>query len=270
MSQPLGRLEAAVDRLGRGDLSVRAEEDQGPLEVRTLARQFNRMAGRLNELVEAQRRFVADASHQLRSPLTALRLRIENLEASADSKAPNGIAAVGREVHRMSRLVDGLLTLESASQDQPERAEVMVGDVIRERCEAWAALAAERGIDLVQESGPMPAITCELVPGDLDQVLDNLLANALEVSPDGGRIRVRLTGTYGRPEIHVVDEGPGMSAQDREHAFDRFWQGPERPSGHSGLGLAIVRQLALRNSVSVELRADDGNGLDAVVLLSRA
>ena len=109
---------------------------------------------------------------------------------------------------------------------------------------------------------------CRLVAGDLDQILDNLLANASEVTPAGGRIVVRvLTAEPRQIEVHVVDEGPGLSAEDRERAFDRFWQGRERSSGHSGLGLAIVRQLAVRNGLAVELRPADPHGLDAVVTL---
>jgi signal transduction histidine kinase len=270
MSLPLGRLEWAVDRLGEGDLAVRARDREGPPEIRSLARRFNQMAGRLDELVTAQKRFVADASHQLRSPLTALRLRIENLEAAADDSSSEAISAVGREVFRLSRLVDGLLTLGRADQETVERREIDISEVIDERCESWSALASERSIELVHDARPGSA-TCRLIPGDLDQILDNLLANAFEVSPANGQIGVRLSGSEGNhAEIHVIDQGPGMSLEDRRRAFDRFWQGPERPSGHSGLGLAIVRQLAVRNGLGVELRQAEPTGLDAVVHLPGA
>ncbi len=271
MSLPLGRLEWAVGRLGEGDLSARAGDREGPPEIRSLARRFNQMATRLDDLVTAQKRFVADASHQLRSPLTALRLRIENLEAAADDNSAEAISAVGREVQRLSRLVDGLLALGRADQETVERREIDISEVIRERCESWSALASERNVELVHEAVAPRSSICRLIPGDLDQILDNLLANAVEVSPVNGQITVRISGSDGdHTEIHVVDQGPGMTTEDRHRAFDRFWQGPERPSGHSGLGLAIVRQLAVRNGLGVELRQAEPVGLDAVVSLATA
>jgi signal transduction histidine kinase len=107
------------------------------------------------------------------------------------------------------------------------------------------------------------------VPGDLDQILDNLVANALEVSPPASRIVVELRrDPAGGTALHIVDEGPGLDEVDRARAFDRFWQGPGRRGGHSGLGLAIVRQLARRNGIDVRLDAAPGGGLDAVVLLT--
>jgi signal transduction histidine kinase len=266
LSRPLARLESAVSRLGDGDLAVRAGTDDGPPQVRSLARQFNHMAGRLSVLVDAQSRFVADASHQLRSPLTALRLRLENLEAESEGASAEGIAAVGREVQRLSRVVDGLLALSRADGAEPDRREVDVGDVIEDRCEAWAALADERRVTLLSPSVPGRRAVAHLVPGDLDQILDNVLANAVDASPEGGRIRVTLRSTEpGSVELHVIDEGPGMSEDERRRAFDRFWQGAEAQTGSSGLGLAIVRQLALRNDASVELRPSDPSGLDVVV-----
>jgi signal transduction histidine kinase len=168
--------------------------------------------------------------------------------------------------------VDGLLTLSRVGADEPERRPIDVGTVIEGRCEAWAALAAERQVDLNPEvAGPAAPSVALLVPGDLDQILDNLLANALEASPEGTRISVQLLAPNGtRVELHVTDEGPGMSPEDRRRAFDRFWQGPGSNGGHSGLGLAIVRQLAARNNASAELRQADPAGLDAVITLTAA
>jgi signal transduction histidine kinase len=270
LARPLARLESTVTRLGDGDLSVRAG-DEGPPQVRSLARQFNQMAGRLAELVEAQNRFVADASHQLRSPLTALRLRLENLEAGAEAGSAEGIAAAAEEVQRLSRIVDGLLTLSRVGSDEPDRRTVDVETVIEGRCDAWSALAAERQVDLSPDMGTNPPATAVLVPGDLEQILDNLLANALDASPEGGRISVQLTPSdHNQFEVHVTDEGPGMSPDDRQRAFDRFWQGTGSNGGHSGLGLAIVRQLAARNQAAAELREARPSGVDAVITLTAA
>jgi signal transduction histidine kinase len=270
LARPLARLESTVRTLGEGDLSIRAG-DEGPPQVRSLARQFNHMAGRLADLMEAQNRFVADASHQLRSPLTALRLRLENLEASTEASSTEGIAAAAEEVLRLSRIVDGLLTLSRVGSDEPDRRIVDVDAVIEGRCEAWSALAAERRVDLTPDVRANPCPTALLVPGDLEQILDNLLANALEVSPEGGRISVRLGSSDDNGlELHVTDEGPGMGPDDRQRAFDRFWQGAGSNGGHSGLGLAIVRQLAARNQAAAELRQASPSGIDAVITLAPA
>ena len=142
-------------------------------------------------------------------------------------------------------------------------------DVIDDRCEAWSALADERRVQLFSDYRVAGRPIGTLVPGDLDQILDNLLANALDASPEGGRIRVELTGTDpGWVEVHVVDEGPGMGAEERKRAFDRFWQGPGTQGGNSGLGLAIVRQLVVRNQASVELRPAQPRGLDVVIRMA--
>jgi signal transduction histidine kinase len=267
LTLPIAHLQSTVDRLGRGDFGSRAVEDAGPPEIRVLARRFNQMADRIDELVTAQTRFVADASHQLRSPLTALRLRIENLEAVADEHTIDAISAVGRELQRLSRVVDGLLALSRADQEQPQREEVSVSAVVAERGEAWVALAVERRVDLLVDDRTAGTVAL-VIPGDLDQILDNLLANALEASSPNGHIVVLLAASgVGRAAIHVIDDGPGLDAEGRKRAFDRFWQGPGHTSGHSGLGLAIVRQLAKRNGIEVELRDSQPHGLDAVAEL---
>jgi signal transduction histidine kinase len=269
LSRPLRRLESAVAQLGAGDLSARATEERGPPQIRSLARQFNHMASRLGELVDSQSRFVADASHQLRSPLTALRLRLENLEASATSETAEGIAAAGREVQRLSRIVDGLLTISRAGQEEPRREAVDIGAVISQRCDAWDALAGEKSVAL-EHDGHEPLFAM-LVPGDLEQFLDNLLANALEATPDGSRIAVSVESDRSRAlRIHVTDEGPGMTQEESNRAFDRFWQGSSSNGGRSGLGLAIVRQLAGRNNGSIELRQAEPTGLDVVFSIGAA
>jgi signal transduction histidine kinase len=227
------------------------------------------MAGRLAELVDAQNRFVADASHQLRSPLTALRLRLENLQVDSTGPLAEGVAAASEEVQRLSRLVDGLLTLSRADRPRPLREAVDIEKVIQDRCDAWSALAAERNVELDAPCLGSGRAAALLVPGDLEQILDNLLANALDASPPGARIRVTVQeDRRSWLEAHVVDEGPGMSEQDRRRAFDRFWQGPNSHVGRSGLGLAIVRQLAARNDALVKLDPVQPVGLDAVIRMA--
>ncbi len=262
---PLTHLERAAERLGEGELRARAPADEGPEEVRALSRAFNEMAGRLEDLVSAQRSFVADASHQLRSPLTALRLRLENMTAALPSaEGASEFDAVLAEVERLSRLVDGLLVLARSEGQRPERRAVDVSAVVADRCAAWSALAEEAGITL--ESDPGKGLVALMVPGHLEQIIDNLLANATEATPAGRSVRVSAARAGSSVEVHVVDEGRGMGEEERQHAFDRFWRGSgSRPGSGSGLGLAIVRQLARTSGADVELRRADSGGVDAVV-----
>ncbi len=266
LTRPLKHLEDTVTYFAEGDLDARATVS-GPAEMRDLAERFNRMASRLQDLLRAQSRFVADASHQLRSPLTALRLRLENLEAEGGVGADT-IAAAGQEVQRLSRIVDGLLTLGRAEGQAPDRRAVDVGRVMEERCQAWAALADEHGVELSGDFPPEGSVVAGLVPGDLDQILDNLIANAIDALGPGGRIDVWLEPRTGSEIVlHVVDDGPGMTLDERSRAFDRFWQGA-RSHGHSGLGLAIVAQLAARNDADVDLLQAHPRGLDAVITMT--
>jgi signal transduction histidine kinase len=266
--EPLKRIELAVADLGSGDLSARAPTGKGPPELTELAETVNVMAGRLGELISAQRAFVADASHQLRTPLTALRLRLESL-AAGQSAPGEEIAAVLSEVERLSRLVTGLLRLARAEEAQSSPEVVDVTEVLASRGEAWQSVAEEQGVRLTWPSeGPHLAL---VVAEDLEQVLDNLLDNALAVAPAGTSVHLWADKEDGWVALHVVDEGPGMPPEDRQHAFDRFWTRRAERGRGSGLGLAIVSRLVANNGGEVELR--DGpraTGIDAVVRLQPA
>ncbi len=256
---PLARLEASAAEAGAGDLSTRADEDMGPPEVRSLAAAFNHMIGELEQLVRSQEEFVADASHQLRTPLTALRLRLENLGGEVKKSVRPDLERALEEVERLSRLVDGLLALARAEVSPAER--VNLAKLTGGRIEAWSTLAAEQEVKLEANV----AGTALAGADRLGQALDNLLSNALAVSPPGGTVLVSGSGG----ELHVIDEGPGMSAEERERAFDRFWRG-RKPGTGSGLGLAIVKRLVEIDGGSVELRAAPEGGLDAVIHLRTA
>ena len=270
VTRPLTHLEGAARRLGGGDLAARAPEREGPAELRALSREFNSMAARLEELVGSQREFVADASHQLRSPLTALRLRVENITAERPSGDAD-VDAVLAELDRLSRVVDGLLVLARSDAQRPELAAVDVAAVAADRSTAWSALAEEAGIGLRARGTDGGPVFAWFVPGHLEQVLDNLLANALEATPVGREVHLSVVRRPGAVEVHVLDEGRGMREEDRRHAFDRFWRGPgARPGAGSGLGLAIVRQLVDASGAQIELREAPGGGVDAVVSASPA
>ena len=277
MTGPVRDLEHVADRLAAGDLAA-APVDAGPPEVRALADSVNDMAGRLSVLVDAQRAFVANASHELRTPLTALRLQLENLQhfeetgvdtaqIDAGTRAAQ-IDAAAVEVARLARLVDGLLGLARAEGARPERVVVDVAAEARDRVDVWSPLAEEQGIHLVLDlngAAPAPA-----VPNAVTQVLDNLLANAIEVAPPASEVRVQVRTVGDHVELHVIDTGPGLTDEERPRAFDRFWRGPSAASGGAGLGLAIVAQLAAAPGGDATLLPADGTGVDARVRFGAA
>ncbi len=244
VTKPLRRLEEAAAAVGAGNLNVRAPEE-GPTEVRQLAREFNETAAKLEQLLGSQQAFVADASHELRTPLTALRLRLENMGSAA--------APALAEADRLGRLVEGLLSLARADARAAPSQPVKLDEVLAERLVNWD------GVDRAVEQGLVVRSSADR----LGQVVDNLVANARAVS-DEVTVTARRSGEW--IELHVVDRGPGLSEEQRVRAFDRFWRGHSSGPG-SGLGLAIVRRLAALDGGEAELLGRPGGGIDAVVRL---
>ncbi|WP_396599580.1 sensor histidine kinase [Frigoribacterium sp. R86507] len=282
--RPLRLLDAMADRISRGDLTARADLDaMGPPEMRRLASTLNDGTRRIEVLLSAQRAFTADASHQLRTPLTALRLGLENLQDRLDD--PADVAAVDRalsESGRLSRLVSDLLVLARSQGASATPVPVDVGAVLEARAEVWSSSAEDVGARIVVELGGPgvgrsglggsgsggPGLVALASSGQLEQALDNLIDNALRVCPTGEAVTLRATAP---PEadavlVEVIDRGPGMSAADRARAFDRFWS---TTPGGSGLGLAIARELVQHDGGSVDLVDTPGGGLTARLVLPR-
>ena len=274
VNRPLKGLDAAASRLADGDLASRARVASGPPELRRLGTTFNTMAGRLEALVHGNRAVIADVSHQLRTPLAALRLRLDLLAAdTAPSNPDTGHELAGAldELARLSRLVDGLLTVARAENVVPVPVAVDVAEVARERVVAWHPVADDRSIVLVISSaaGGLGSargmgrssgapVLAWIGEGHLEQILDNLIANALEALSPGHLVRLTTTATAAGARITVSDNGPGMSAEDRERAFLRFTT--SSPNG-TGLGLAIVHRLAISNGGTARLDETPGGGL---------
>jgi signal transduction histidine kinase len=270
VARPVERIQRVADELGRGDLSVRARSDDGPPEVRALARSFNQMATRLEELVGAQEQFVADASHQLRTPLTALRLRIENAAeecAAGSTETTVDLEAALTETDRLARLVDGLLALARADRAVAVAEPLDAARILRDRAAAWSPLADEHGVTLTVDASP--GLVFRAAEDRVSQVVDNLLANAVDASRAGDRIELTARQTGSDLELHVVDHGSGLSDDDRVRAFDRLWRIQGSPTsgelGGTGLGLAIVRKLVAADGGTAELLESLGGGVDAVV-----
>jgi len=274
VSRPLAGLDTAAGRLADGDLTIRAVVGSGPPELRRLATTFNTMAGRLEALVHGSRAVIADVSHQLRTPLAALRLRLDLLAADtaeSDPATAQELAGALEELARLSRLVDGLLAVARAENVVPVPGVVDVAEMASERVAAWLPVADDRGIGLETREGARvagrrdsggsgaggPALAW-IGDGHLEQVLDNLIANALEALSEGNQIVMTTLATASGAQIIVSDNGPGMNAEDRERAFLRFRT--SNPNG-TGLGLAIVHRLVTSNGGTARLSETPGGGL---------
>ncbi len=271
ITRPLRRLRSATEQLAEGDLSVRAAAEDGPPEVRSLATSFNAMGERIERMMTRQRAFAGDASHQLRTPLTALRLRLEQVDDALErdpAAARARLESAVTETERLQRLIEGLLTLARAEGSQQEVVVVDVGATVRERVELWQALAEEQAVDLIARGASSAPVVA--VPGAIEQIVDNLVDNALQVAPDGSAVEVTTTLRGLLTEIHVLDRGPGMAPEQLEHAFDRFWRASDAPAGGSGLGLAIVASLVEASGGTVSALARPGGGLDVSVSLRTA
>ena len=256
IARPVEKLRGAAGRLGRGDLDARVEPE-GPREIDELGRSFNRMAGEVSSNLAAQRDFVANASHQLRTPLTGLKLRLEAIRGEGGTAAEEAAKAEA-ELDRLSALVDDLLALARASSDQARLERVDLREALRAAGRRWAEPVATAGHDLAIDAGEAGEVWA--APADVAHVLDNLIDNAIRYSPPGARITVNPVRDGGRPGFVVSDTGPGIPPEERGRIFERFYRGTGgRATGPgTGLGLAIVAELAERWGGSVELL--DGPG----------
>lgn len=264
IAAPLRSLIGAAHGIGSGKSGARADDSAGPPEVRDVATAFNDMADRVGSLLQAQRGMTADVSHQLRTPLTALRLRLELLPDGHDGELGKEITAMLAETDRLSRLVDGLLTVARAEAAISAPAATDVAEISADRIAAWTAVANEHGIAMSLDARPAVAA---ITPGHLEQILDNLIANAIDAVPPGGHVNVTVSPDADGVVLRVIDSGPGMGAEQRAHAFGRFVT-DRGAHGGSGLGLAIVGRLVAADHGSAALLPTPGGGLTAQLRLA--
>ena len=241
--RPVQRLDVAAHTIATGDLAARVTADTGPPELRRLAGAFNEMADGITAALDQQRAFVANASHQLRNPLGALLLRVEQAAMEAPSVAAE-LAEAQEEGRRLTRVLDDLLAvarLESA-QAAPHRVDAVA--LLADRVRSWRVVADKRGIDLVLDGTVGAWVFAD--PTALGSCLDAILDNALKFSGEGTTVRVGVRAVPGRPlvDLAVADEGPGLSGEELAHVGERFWRGAAHQNvPGSGLGLSIVRTL---------------------------
>ncbi|MET8176058.1 sensor histidine kinase [Streptomyces clavifer] len=265
---PVRTLDAATHDIASGRMRSRVAASGGPPELRRLARSFNEMADNVEDVLEQQRAFVADASHQLRNPLAALLLRIELLAL----ELPEGnaeIASVRTEGKRLAQVLDDLLDLALAEHVEPDLRLTDIGALAAERVASWSPYAEEQGVRLTLDGAA--AITGWADPIALSSALDAVIDNALKFTPEGQEVRVTVGSDGAVATVVVADQGPGLTEQELERVGDRFWRSNRHQNiKGSGLGLSISRALLTAGGGSIGYGTNEPHGLRVTVTVPRS
>ncbi|MEU3146080.1 MULTISPECIES: HAMP domain-containing sensor histidine kinase [unclassified Streptomyces] len=265
--KPVRVLDATTHDIATGRLKSRVAVAGGPPELRRLARSFNEMADNVESVLEQQRAFVADASHQLRNPLSALLLRIELLAL----ELPEGneeIASVQAEGRRLAQVLDDLLDLALAEHIEAQLEITDIGALAAERVAAWSPTAEAKGVLL---TGDCPPTTAWADPVALSSALDAVIDNAVKFTPGGRTVEVAVASHGDTSTVVVTDQGPGLTDEELARVGDRFW----RSSRHqnikgSGLGLSISRALLTAGGGSIAYDRHEPHGLRVTVTVPRS
>ncbi|MDY0978360.1 ATP-binding protein [Massilia sp. CFBP9012] len=265
--QPVARVRSQVAARQADDLSP--VSDTGlPDEVRPLVQELNLLFGRVRTAFEAQQHFVADAAHELRTPLAALRLQAQSLDRADTPEARRvAVSRLTAGIDRATRLVEQLLVLarqEATAAEGAVARPVDLADLARRTVADLAGVAANKGVDLgVQQADPA---TVEGQPDALQILLRNLVENAVKYTPGGGTVDIAVQHEGGKIVVQVEDSGPGIPPEERERVFDRFYRVAGSDAAGSGLGLAIIKAIAERHGATLALDSSARlGGLKAVV-----
>jgi signal transduction histidine kinase len=262
--RPVAVLDGAAYRIAVGDLEVRVPAAHGPPELRRLGDSFNAMAASVQAAVQAQRAFVADASHQLRNPLGALLVRLEGLGLTFPEEQRAAIEQAADDGRHLAETVDRMLELARAEHLGAAAGPVEVAGLVDRRLSSWRLVAERRGITILRTGVSAATARHErtAVLGALDAVLDN----AVKYSPSGGTVTVQVSALDACVEVLVTDEGPGLDDEELSRATDRFWRSRRHSDvSGSGLGLSIASTLLAR--FGGELQVDAGRQRGLQVLL---
>ncbi|NDP65000.1 ATP-binding protein [Polaromonas sp.] len=272
MFRPIAALSMEIDQRAEQELHP-VQEANLPVEVRPFIVAMNRLLARVGQSMDVQRRFVADAAHELRSPLTAMSLQAERL-AGSEMSAParERLAALRQGIERGRNLLDQLLTLAKA-QATPglTKSPVSVRDIYRRVLEDLMPLAEARRIDIgIEGEQDAQVLVSEL---DMIAMVKNLVDNAIRYTPQGGRVDLSVATVQGRAVLNIQDNGPGISLAERERVFDAFYRTLGSDQVGSGLGLSIVKAISDRIDAEIVLGFSDevkGSGLRVSILFALA
>ncbi|MCM2422034.1 HAMP domain-containing sensor histidine kinase [Streptomyces sp. RKAG293] len=266
--RPVAILDRVTHDIATGRMKSRVAAAGGPPELRRLSRSFNEMADNVEQVLEQQRAFVADASHQLRNPLAALMLRIELL----GFELPEGnaeVASVQDEGRRLAQVLDDLLGLALAEHADADLALTDIAALVGERLGAWRPVGAREGVAL--EYAGKTAVTGWSDPVALSSALDAVIDNALKFTPRGGLVQVLVAGEGDEVAVTVSDGGPGLTEEELARIGDRFWRSPRHQNiDGSGLGLSIARVLLTRSGGRLSFAANELTGLAVTLRVPRS
>jgi signal transduction histidine kinase len=246
--RPIQALTRAAERMAQGDLSQRVKV-HGDDELALLGKTFNRMATSLQHAEESRQAMTADIAHELRNPLAVQRASLEALQDGIYPLTPENLAPILEQNAQLSRLVDDLrtLALADAGQLKPESVPTDFAALAERMVERHIPQATARQVELIYQKSPSHLPLIDLDPLRVEQILGNLLSNALRYTPPRGRIEVTLSQATARVQLTVRDSGPGIPDEAIPYIFERFYRADRsrsRLEGGTGLGLAIARQLA--------------------------
>jgi len=270
---PLGDIMDAADAVASGNLDVQVEP-RGARDFRRLADSFNRMTAKLARADQQRRNLTADVAHELRTPIHIIQGNLEGILDNIYEATPEHIKATLQETQTLARLVDDLSILSLAESGQlPLHLETVdVSELLEDVATSFGPEAELKGVDLqvdVEAADPVPVFADA---GRLDQVLGNLVANALRHTPEGGTVTLGAASVANGVRMTVEDTGEGIPASDLPYVFDRFWRGDRsRTRAHgaanSGLGLAIASQLVQAHGGEISARSHVGEGTIFTIIL---
>ncbi len=265
ITKPIDRLTRGIQRMGRGDLSVRVPVKGGG-ELRKLAETFNTMSEKLERLDKSRNQFVSNASHELKTPLSTMKILLENIIYQPEMQAnlrTEFLTDVNSEIDRLNLIISDLLTMVSMDTNAMRlRLESFkIGDLVTEVVQRLSIVARQKQ----QEIRVNLSDGCEMHAdrAKLTQVIYNILDNAIKYTPPGGVIRLRLVRSGRNAVLTIADNGPGIPKEDQAHIFDRFYRvdkARSRDTGGTGLGLSIVHQFVLMHGGNVSVDSTEGVG----------
>ncbi|HEY3503818.1 MAG TPA: HAMP domain-containing sensor histidine kinase [Actinocatenispora sp.] len=267
LARPLNELDEVTHAISRGELTERVHDDTGPPELRRFATSFNTMADRLATLIERQRGFISYASHQLRTPLATVRLRVENLGDAVPIEAAEDHRLVLEEVDRLAAIFESLLMFVRTGAEKAELVDVDAGAVADARVASWQPVAEAEGVTLTRSGADTAPVRA--ASETLDQVVDALVHNAIKNGGRGCTVDIAVRTGPEWVDVHVTDDGPGMTDDQLAQSVRPFWRRPsDRNQAGAGLGLAIADALVTASGGTLTLGHAHPTGIDARVRLA--